>query len=313
MSENRKQQKQSSKRMLQIIMGVAVAGFMLCVGYIVYYYHSLNQQGDYYEQLADSTTVQIGGEEVPVSDGAAGQESQSVPEAATEAEIQTAETGSENVAEEVQTAEPVIETVPETVESYVSPIDFAKLQAEENADIYAWIRMDNTVIDYPVLQHPTDDTYYLMHNPDHSYGYPGCIYSELYNTNTFEDPVTVLYGHNMKNGTMFGGLHQFENKDFFDRNTSFEIYMPDKTLVYEIVAALETDDKRITVWYNFEDEKAYQNYIDELTGGTESELYHLREGVELTTKDKLVVLQTCVSERKSNRYVVVGALREIIQ
>lgn len=298
-----------SKLMLKIIMGVAAVGFVLCVAYIVHYYHGLNQQTDYYEQLADSTTIQIGGEEVPVSDGATEQATQEEKAESVSVDTEVVTQDSTSTVE-TQVVETAVETVPEVEESYVSPVDFAKL-AEENPDIYAWIRMDNTVIDYPVLQHPTDDTYYLMHNPDHSYGYPGCIYSELYNTNTFEDPVTVLYGHNMKNGTMFGGLHQFENKDFFDRNTSFEIYMPDKTLVYEIVAALETDDKRITVWYNFEDEKAYQNYIDELMSGAESELYHIREGVELTTKDKLVVLQTCVSERKSNRYVVIGALREV--
>ena len=304
MGERKNQNNKSSKLMLQIIMGVAAVGFVLCVAYIVFYYHGLNQQDDYYTQLADSATVQLEGEAESVVE-ATQQESKGENAEAVQTEGTTEQQSDVLQIEETEAVE--------TEKMYEPVIDFTKLQTEENADIYAWIRMDNTVIDYPVLQHPSDDTFYLMHNVDGSYGYPGCIYSELYNTNTFEDPVTVLYGHNMKNGTMFGALHQFEDQDFFEQNTSFEIYMPDQTLVYEIVAALETDDKRITVWYNFEDEKAYQNYIDELMQGEESELYHFREGVELTTKDKLVVLQTCVSERKSNRYIVVGALREIIQ
>lgn len=304
MGERKNQNNKSSKLMLQIIMGVAAVGFVLCVAYIVFYYHGLNQQDDYYTQLADSATVQLEGEAESVVE-ATQQESKGENAEAVQTEGTTEQQSDVLQIEETEAVE--------TGKVYEPVIDFTKLQTEENADIYAWIRMDNTVIDYPVLQHPSDDTFYLMHNVDGSYGYPGCIYSELYNTNTFEDPVTVLYGHNMKNGTMFGALHQFEDQDFFEQNTSFEIYMPDQTLVYEIVAALETDDKRITVWYNFEDEKAYQNYIDELMQGKESELYHFREGVELTTKDKLVVLQTCVSERKSNRYIVVGALREIIQ
>ena len=304
MGERKNQNNKSSKLMLQIIMGVAAVGFVLCVAYIVFYYHGLNQQDDYYTQLADSATVQLEGEKESVVE-ATQQESKGENAEAVQTEETTEQQSDVLQIEETEAVE--------TEKMYEPVIDFTKLQTEENADIYAWIRMDNTVIDYPVLQHPSDDTFYLMHNVDGSYGYPGCIYSELYNTNTFEDPVTVLYGHNMKNGTMFGALHQFEDQDFFEQNTSFEIYMPDQTLVYEIVAALETDDKRITVWYNFEDEKAYQNYIDELMQGEESELYHFREGVELTTKDKLVVLQTCVSERKSNRYIVVGALREIIQ
>lgn len=275
-----------NKRMWKIILAVASIGLVLCVGYIVYYSYchmGQGQQEDYYEQLAENATASI--------------------EVETEVEMMTIE--------ESTTSE---EQVAETEENkYISEIDFQKLQSEENADIYAWIQMDNTVIDYPVLQHPSDDTYYLMHNIDGSYGYPGCIYAELYNSNTFEDPVTVLYGHNMKNGTMFGSLHQFEDESFFEENKEFVIYMPDKTLVYDIAIAKETDDKRITVWYNFEEETSYQKYIDELLSGEESELYRRREEIEITTEDRLVVLQTCVSERKSNRYVVVGVLREIIE
>ena len=86
-------------------------------------------------------------------------------------------------------------------------VDFADLQENTNGDIYAWIHIPDTKIDYPVLQHPTDNSYYLNHNLDGSRGYPGCIYTEDYNKKDFTDPNTVLYGHNMKNGTMFAGLH----------------------------------------------------------------------------------------------------------
>ena len=70
-------------------------------------------------------------------------------------------------------------------------IDFAALQ-EENSDVYAWIYVPGTNVDYPVLQHPTDDAYYLEHNMDGSKGLPGCIYSESVNTKDFTDPNTVL-------------------------------------------------------------------------------------------------------------------------
>ncbi|HBA46218.1 MAG TPA: hypothetical protein DCZ91_00130, partial [Lachnospiraceae bacterium] len=70
-------------------------------------------------------------------------------------------------------------------------VDFADLQENTNQDIYAWIYIPDTKIDYPVLQHPTDNTYYLNYNLDGSRGYPGCIYTEDYNEKDFSDPNTV--------------------------------------------------------------------------------------------------------------------------
>ena len=93
------------------------------------------------------------------------------------------------------------------------PVDFAGMW-ETNEDVYAWITVPGTVIDYPILQHATDNTYYLNYNIDGSYGYPGCIYTENMNSKEFTDNNTVIYGHNMKNGTMFAGLHKFEDAAF---------------------------------------------------------------------------------------------------
>ena len=95
-------------------------------------------------------------------------------------------------------------------------VDIQKLQETENPDIYAWIYIPGTKVNYPVLQHPTDDTYYLNYNIDGSKGLPGCIFSEkAYNGKDFSDHNTVLYGHNMKNGTMFGCLHKYEDMQYY--------------------------------------------------------------------------------------------------
>ena len=97
-------------------------------------------------------------------------------------------------------------------------IDWEMLK-EENADIYAWIYIPNTNIDYPILQHPTDDNYYLQHNLDGSTGYPGCIFTQSMNALDFTDSNTVIYGHNMGDGSMFHTLHEFEDNIFFDDNS----------------------------------------------------------------------------------------------
>ena len=99
-----------------------------------------------------------------------------------------------------------------------NPIDFATLQ-ERNADVYAWIKIPDTKVDYPILQSgDKPENFYLNHNIDGEYEFAGCIYTQKLNKKDFTDPNTVIYGHNMKNGTMFKALHQFRNKDFFEAN-----------------------------------------------------------------------------------------------
>ena len=77
------------------------------------------------------------------------------------------------------------------------PIDFAALK-EKNPDVYAWISIPGTAIDYPVLQRENDNTYYLDHTIDHEEKTEGAIFTENYNNTDFEDPNTVIYGHDMR-------------------------------------------------------------------------------------------------------------------
>ena len=105
-------------------------------------------------------------------------------------------------------------------------IDFAELSSI-NPDIYAWIRIPDTQIDYPVLQREEDDTYYLRHNSSGRYAFAGSIYTEEANSRDFKDPMTVLYGHNMRDGSMFQNLHFFEDEEDYlielqDNGVGFE-------------------------------------------------------------------------------------------
>lgn len=93
---------------------------------------------------------------------------------------------------------------------------------------YAYIYIPGTKIELPVAQSDDskDDSFYLTHNEKGNYEFSGCIYSEKINSTDFTDPVTVFYGHNMLNGTMFAHLHYFEKKDFFDKHEYFYVYTP---------------------------------------------------------------------------------------
>ena len=143
------------------------------------------------------------------------------------------------------------------------PIDFAQLQSM-NPDIYAWIKVPGTVIDYPVVQSDTDNTYYLDHSVEKEEDKAGAIFTEDYNSKTFEDPNTVLYGHGMANGSMFDGLHQYMDRSFFDENREVIVYMPDKILHYQIFAAYLFDNRHLLQALTLRIPKSFQAYLDGL-------------------------------------------------
>ena len=187
-------------------------------------------------------------------------------------------------------------------------VDFAELQENTNKDIYAWIYIPDTPIDYPVLQHPTDNSYYLNYNLDGSKGYPGCIYTEDYNGKDFTDPNTVIYGHNMKNGTMFAGLHKYGDSEYLEGHPYVYIYTEDNLLVYEIFAAYQASDEHILYAHDrFQDRKVYGEYIEEILDMRTMGRV-LKEDAEVTDESCIISLSTCISGKPNNRFLVQGVL-----
>lgn len=185
-------------------------------------------------------------------------------------------------------------------------LDFSALQ-QENPDIYAWIYVPGTDVDYPVLQHPTDDTYYLEYNLDGSKGLPGCIYTEMVNSKDFTDPHTVLYGHNMKNGTMFATLHNFEDKQVFEEYPYFYIYTPEKTYVYHIFAAYEYNAIHLIYNFDLSNREIFQNYLNQIFEIRDMKA-NIRQDEAVDADNRIVTLSTCVTGEKNKRYLVQGVL-----
>lgn len=187
-------------------------------------------------------------------------------------------------------------------------VDFEYLQTNVNEHIYAWIYIPGTNIDYPVLRHPSNDGFYLNHNLDGSKGYPGCIYTENFNSTDWTDPMTVLYGHDMRStGTMFHQLHYFEKADFFDENQYVYIYTPEKLLVYHIFAAFVHSDEHLLLSHNFHDEEQFTSFMDGIlnmrTMGS-----HIRQDEAIQSDSKIITLSTCIKNKPNNRYFVQGVL-----
>lgn len=179
---------------------------------------------------------------------------------------------------------------------------------EENEDIYAWIYVPNTTVDYPVLQHPTDNSYYLNYNLDGTKGYPGCIYSEDYNSKDFTDIHTVLYGHNLKDKTMFSTLHNFEDPQLFEQDNYIYIYTPDYVYVYQIFAAYEYPAIHLLANYDYSNEYVYEEFLKSIYN-TVDRVARVRSDITVTTEDKILTLSTCTSDHNSDlRFLVTGVL-----
>ena len=215
---------------------------------------------------------------------------------------------SKNKKEAQQEAQEVLyvpEVVTEEAEYTTDKKDIAALQ-EDNPDIYAWIMVPGTEIDYPVLQSVTNN-YYLTHTVEGAEELPGAIYTNQCNKKNFGDALTVVYGHNMKNGSYFAGLHNFEDAEFFANNREIYIYTSDRKITYKIFAASKFSDVYIPDKYGVAFAASINNFVKDLKEyGADEDGNNFADDIEIDSDEftKVLVLSTCVSGQEENRYIV---------
>ena len=157
-----------------------------------------------------------------------------------------------------------LETEEET-EPYVSPIDFEELWAI-NQDVVAWIRIPDTRIDYPVLQ-GRDNEQYLHTDIEGNDSVAGAIYLDMDDAPDFSSLHNILYGHHMKNGTMFKDVVFYKEQDFFDEHQDIYIYTPKKEIHLKALAALYTSADGIRRRTRFYSGRALDDYVRKMTSG----------------------------------------------
>ncbi len=184
------------------------------------------------------------------------------------------------------------------------PEEFTK-DKKINNDVYAWITVPGTPVNYPILQSEKNE-YYLNRDINKKYSVYGSIFSETYNTKDFSDFNTLLYGHNMKNGSMFGSLKKFRDPEFFKKNREIIVYMPNRMLKYEIFAACTWDNKHILANRNFSLEENRTAYIEEVMAVRDMSSQVLANKT-VTADDKIITLSTCMNDKKK-RFIVSGVL-----
>ena len=210
---------------------------------------------------------------------------------------------------EPPTEAPTIDSFGYELESYEDwqELDFDSL-LDINPDICGWIYIPGTNVDYPIAQSLNgDDNFYLSHNIYGQYQFSGTIYSQSMNRRDFKDPVTVLYGHNMLNGSMFATLHRFSDEDFFNKHTTCFVRTRDRLLTYLIYSAYVYDDRHIMNSFDFHNEGSLMSYLDStLDPRTYSGI--VREGIELSPDSRVLTLSTCTNGGSNTRFLVQGVL-----
>ncbi len=288
--------KNNGKRVWIIVLILSLMLISIAVGVAIWVYFGNND--DYSEYIRDATSLPT-------------EPSQAEPTEPSEMSAST-QMQSEGITEDTEASEeqeqPTIEPTQEILPD--NPVDFEGLQAL-NSDIYAWIYIPNTGIDLPIFQaaQPKDDNYYMHRDVNGNYAYKGCIYTQRANSKDFSDPVTVIYGHHMYDGTMFSNLHYFLDDQFFEDNRYFYIYTPGQIMIYEIVSAFQYDERHILNSFDFSKEEIFQEYIDYILK-PRTMVADVRDGVSVTTQDKIVTLSTCINSGTA-RYLVQGVLRDV--
>ncbi len=198
------------------------------------------------------------------------------------------------------------ETVKEDTTVYYgkSPtVNFKALQ-EQNSDIVAWIYAPGTVINYPIVQ-GADNEYYLDHMFNGAANDCGSIFMEALNQSDFSNTNTFIYGHHMKDGSMFASLLKYQKQSYYDTHPVMWIVTPEKSYKLEIFTGFHTTADT-SIWkIEFATPEEQQTWLE-----TVSKYSTFKSDVVPTTEDKIVSLSTCSSGYDAGRYVVMAVLRE---
>lgn len=175
--------------------------------------------------------------------------------------------------------------------------DFEKLKSI-NSDFIGWLTLPGTIIDYPVVQ-SHDNKDYLSLKFDKTWGGAGTLFADCRTQTPFHDRNTIIYGHHMRDGSMFHDLDLFKNQSYAYKHPEFKLYTPSKDYTAKVYAFISTDENS-DIYTPYADE-SYIELINKLASYTIG---------SIDKDDKLLVLSTCAYEYDGNRHLVICKLED---
>lgn len=169
-------------------------------------------------------------------------------------------------------------------------------------DYRGWIKINNTNIDYSIVQ-GKDNSFYLDKDINKNYLSSGYIFMNYLN-NGFNDENTILFGHHMRNKTMFAQLEKYKEKEFFQNDNDIKIEVEnDKVLTYKVFSVYVTDANDNYIKTNFDNKSEYKEFLDKIKNKS---IY--KSDINVDENDKIITLSTCSYEFNDARMVVHGKL-----
>ena len=206
----------------------------------------------------------------------------------------------ENIVDDIQNTI-TIDEEKEDVEKY--SIDFNSLK-EKNSDTIAWIKVNGTDIEYPVVK-TSNNEYYLNHSFDKSYNTGGWIFIDYKNKCDNTDKNMIIYGHNRRDGSLFGKLKNILTDEWQNNHDNFIIpfITENEKLEYQVfsIYRIEKEDYYITT--NFSTDKEFKDFIDKIKSRSIKDF-----GIDVTSDDNILTLSTCAND---NKYRVVLHAKKI--
>ena len=204
---------------------------------------------------------------------------------------------------------PDMQWVPAPVEQdpYVDElmqIDLAALR-EINPDVVGWILIPNTQINYPLMQ-GEDNDYYLNRTWKGHKNSVGSIFLEHRNDADLMDDNTLIYGHNMRDGSMFADLRNYSVADYWKSNPFIYIITDGGVYRYDVIAAYSADLEGLTFGLEFEGEGSMQNFLNYIR-----KMSDFDTGIRPDVHDRIITLSTCYGNTNETRWVVHGRLRMV--
>lgn len=180
-------------------------------------------------------------------------------------------------------------------------VDFDALR-EINPDVVGWIYIEGTQVSYPIVQRG-DNSYYLDRLFTGQWNGAGSIFMDYRNNADFSDPNSILYGHHMKNGTMFADISEYKQQDFYDEHPTGMILTPEGNYLVEFFAGYVASTSGDSWQLNFTDDE-FESWLSRAKNRS-----RFASDVEVTARDRVVTLSTCTYEYEDARFVLVGVLR----
>ncbi len=264
MNENEKKKKESSP-VLRVLIWVLFVVFLCVFAYSAYriwsYYSEKNKAAGEYDNILSSF---------------------SMPKPSKKPDDKTSD-GDEEPTEEDPMAEPRVDTA---------------ALAEAYPDFTGWLYSPDTPIDYPVVQ-ASDNDYYLHRLIDGSYNYNGCLFTDYRCDKGFADDNTIIYGHNMFSGIMFGTLQKYKDADYYAAHPVMYFETEYGTYDFEVFAAYTTTYDSAAYTIDFASDDDYLSFLRSAKAQSSFDA-----NIELTAEDHIVTLSTCAYEFENARFVV---------